>query len=301
MPMGSRFVLFTYRQNKLARWISSLEQTKQQFTYQFMEKPNHPPLLLIDEWETLCDQVREARHAAEQYGMRCVLPNCHTFAWFNEAKAESPITIATGYVHVKHRVLKMDFMQMVSATCEAAKEILYVWLNDVERSEIDRLECLPQVDHRFPHPEGLVDRVGLENALEIERQLNGTAYEWMLDLHATSWPPGHEREACFECSHTVYWRSGVRLADVKKLRVISVTTLRNLHTWATRLRKPFGEVLHPGPRDAIIDPGPRGWREALVEHPIEDGLQRGLPVAEYHRRMEQWHPSEERQDGPGGL
>eukprot|EP00958_Prasinococcus_capsulatus_P002622 scaffold225_cov388-Prasinococcus_capsulatus_cf.AAC.14 len=145
----------------------------------------------------MCKHIRDAKHAAIQRGMRYEGHlNCHR-------RLRSSYMVAwergtTAHFCVECRVLKMDFIPVVMDTCHAAKEVLHAWLNDVERSEIDGLQCRPLVEHRSPHPQGLVDRVGLENAAAIEHQLNGTAYEWMLDLHATQWPKGHEGVACFE-------------------------------------------------------------------------------------------------------
>eukprot|EP00958_Prasinococcus_capsulatus_P009367 scaffold911_cov361-Prasinococcus_capsulatus_cf.AAC.9 len=93
--------------------------------------------------------------------------------------------------------MKMDFMDMVRAPCSAANKVLRAWLKDVPPSLIDSLECKPAEDHVFSHAEGLKDRIGYANSLSIERQLRGTPYEWMLDLHATQWPEDLHDATCF--------------------------------------------------------------------------------------------------------
>ena len=57
-------------------------------------------------------------------------------------------------------------------------------------SILQRYPCWEYASISAPHPHGLVDRVGKENAARIGEQLRGTPYEWMLDDKAESWPEG---------------------------------------------------------------------------------------------------------------
>eukprot|EP00958_Prasinococcus_capsulatus_P021561 scaffold2927_cov408-Prasinococcus_capsulatus_cf.AAC.5 len=92
--------------------------------------------------------------------------------------------------------MRMDFMEVVTNPCNATAKILAAWLNDVPHNRIEGLKCEPTMMHVYPHANGLANRMGEENALEIERQLKGTAYEWMLDLHATQWPQEAKGSVC---------------------------------------------------------------------------------------------------------
>ena len=63
------------------------------------------------------------------------------------------------------------------------------------KRNLTELTC-PQVGHTTTsgtHGNALVDRIGPEAAPAVERQLNGTAYAWMLDMHASQWPAGTPR------------------------------------------------------------------------------------------------------------
>mmetsp|Transcript_4482 Transcript_4482/g.16074 ORF Transcript_4482/g.16074 Transcript_4482/m.16074 type:complete len:173 (+) Transcript_4482:883-1401(+) len=169
--MGYRFILFTYRQNKLAKWISGQEQYVRDLEKPKVLKrkgfvhrePFAPPKSVISKWEATCRHMRDAERAAVQYGMR---------------------------------VMRMDFMEVVTNPCNATAKILAAWLNDVPHNRIEGLKCEPTMMHVYPHANGLANRMGEENALEIERQLKGTAYEWMLDLHATQWPQEAKGSVC---------------------------------------------------------------------------------------------------------
>eukprot|EP00958_Prasinococcus_capsulatus_P022139 scaffold3083_cov440-Prasinococcus_capsulatus_cf.AAC.6 len=152
---------------------------------------------MIDQWEATCAHMRDAQRAAEQYGIR-----------YSTALAPCMMSIhARTSVHDMTscpdsswscRVMRMDFMEVVTNPCNATAKILEAWLNDVPHSVIEGMKCVPTVNHMYPHASGLASRIGEENALEIERQLKGTAYEWMLDLHATQWPRDGKDSVCFE-------------------------------------------------------------------------------------------------------
>eukprot|EP00958_Prasinococcus_capsulatus_P022131 scaffold3081_cov242-Prasinococcus_capsulatus_cf.AAC.1 len=76
--MGYRFILFTYRQNKLAKWISGQEQYVRDLEKPKVLKrkgfvhrePFAPPKSVISKWEATCRHMRDAERAAVQYGMR---------------------------------------------------------------------------------------------------------------------------------------------------------------------------------------------------------------------------------------
>eukprot|EP00958_Prasinococcus_capsulatus_P004982 scaffold468_cov430-Prasinococcus_capsulatus_cf.AAC.5 len=139
--------------------------------------------------------MQDAQRAAEQYGIRysTALVLCMMSIYDSTSLKDT-----TPYSSGSCRVMRMDFMEVVTNPCNATTKILEAWLNDVPRSVIEGLKCEPTVNHVHPHASGLASRIGEENALEIERQLNGTAYEWMLDLHATQWPRDGKDSVCFE-------------------------------------------------------------------------------------------------------
>eukprot|EP00958_Prasinococcus_capsulatus_P014482 scaffold1523_cov426-Prasinococcus_capsulatus_cf.AAC.6 len=91
----------------------------------------------------------------------------------------------------------MDYLDIALNTCEAVRTILHSWLNDVPKHTLEELECLPHLDHRRPHPDGLENRIGTDAANDVRRQLNGTPYAWMLNLRATTWPQWGQDEVCF--------------------------------------------------------------------------------------------------------
>jgi len=160
----ARLLVFVYRHNKLAQWVSYAELSKKAREEFWGAASGAPTKRLIDDWEDTCRNLKEAEETAAAVGMR---------------------------------VVKLDFLEIARDSCGAARMILRAWLHDVPETELETLECFPVSGHKTVHAEGLSLRVGASAADAVVEELTGTVYEWMLDLNATRWPHGHEDNICY--------------------------------------------------------------------------------------------------------
>jgi len=97
------------------------------------------------------------------------------------------------------RVIKIDFLDIVTKSCQVTKLLLKTWLRDNEHQSgplIQRLACAMHKEHTDPHPDKLEDRIGRKLAEGWKAALNGSAFEWMLNTHATEWPKASPINNC---------------------------------------------------------------------------------------------------------
>lgn len=164
---GWRLMVVVYRRNSLARFVSSWELTHYRHTTNL-----------------------KRRHSTQ-----------HSFTGmirtFEEQDRSLLVGIEAALATPGWRVLALDFLDVTQKLCRSSgavrqelRELGHTWLHPYVPGEEEN--CRTHVGHtKTSHSEEpLAKRLGSERAANMIRaQLNGTVYEWMLDLKREVPPP----------------------------------------------------------------------------------------------------------------
>jgi hypothetical protein len=157
---GYRLVVISFRENQLAREVSSFERATA--NKPAAEAEVQAKIRFIDR-----DLRAFFRHLVEGYN--------------RAVKAAKSANFEGG-------LLAISFDEIVSDVCRTARRI-------AERActgQATTMSCQEHLGHtdKSHHDRTLVGRVGPVAAKSIITQLTSSEYEWMLDLERRTWPPG---------------------------------------------------------------------------------------------------------------
>ena len=156
---GYKLVVISFRENQLAREVSSFERSTANKSAEKAEV--EAKIRFVD------------RDLKALFG--------HLVEGYNRAVK------AAKWANFEGGLLAISFDEIVSDVCRATRRI-------VERACIGQasMSCQEHLGHmdKSHHNRNLVGRVGSVAANSIITQLTSSEYEWMLDLERRKWPPG---------------------------------------------------------------------------------------------------------------
>lgn len=173
--VGFSLVVIGYRDNLLARTISSFELSISEHHYESLGAERLGKSVSKVKIDEIPEIVQRASLSFDSHLIKRWELETHTF---NEA---SKAAVDAGF-----RVLQLSFKDIVENVCGSASRIAKLAECPMPFECIE-LDGHTKTSHR---KRSLADRIGKIFADRVEALLHGTPYEWMLDLSATEWPPG---------------------------------------------------------------------------------------------------------------
>jgi len=151
---GFSLVVTSFRDNQLARLVSSFEMHPGKFgSVEFLSKANGSFVHT--------DLIRKFEQLVQDY---------------NRGVASARAVKGLSMMHI-------TFSEIIGDVCGTSRRI-------ATAAHCPVFTCKEDDGHmdKSHRERDLAGRIGDEAAASVTKQLKGTPYEWMLDLHATSWP-----------------------------------------------------------------------------------------------------------------
>jgi hypothetical protein len=182
---GFRLVLTTFRDNQLARQLSSYEQSAS------MEKHGRPP--------TLSRRQRRLAPSNSSYFAKFFPEDLIGFFEFRvdifNRNVEAADAAGMKRLYIPFQTVTRDLCASTNLSVEAFNQ-LYAEQTAGTHCTKSRIDCKIKLGHmkKSHRDASLSERLGSEEVAErIVQALKGTDYEWMLNTSLSSWPPGTPR------------------------------------------------------------------------------------------------------------
>jgi hypothetical protein len=190
---GWRLMVVVYRRNSLARFVSSWELSHYRHTTNLKRRHSTSVTSVTapDEWALASNALSMPYLWSTQHAFTGMIRT------FEEQDRSLLVGIEAALATPGWRVLALDFLDVTQKLCRSSgavrqelRELGHTWLHPYVPGEEEN--CRTHVGHtKTSHSEEpLAKRLGSERAANMIRaQLNGTVYEWMLDLKREVPPP----------------------------------------------------------------------------------------------------------------